>query len=195
MSRWQAVGNQHDLLIDGIGGRQVLPGQTQPMLDVGKVRWNVLFADILGTHVRFEANDRIMDRYRFRHHVDDFTRPTQFSEREHFDETQEITGILAGNQSLQGEPHSFDIRVLTVVPHGTAHVHDDHGCAFGTVLGLMHFQIVRSQSDWVFLGSLQHGVDDRLSGVEICDRVTKFVLFRRRQFDASIPDDTAFVAA
>jgi hypothetical protein len=56
------------------------------VLNVGEVGWHIVLADVLCTHIRFEPNDRIVNRDGFGHQVDNLTRPSQLGEGVHFDE-------------------------------------------------------------------------------------------------------------
>ena len=111
------------------------------MLNIGEVLMDHVLADILAAHVDFELDPGIMDRYVFGHQVDDFARPTDFSERVHFDEVQEVTRKLRSNQAFQCQCHPFHIDVLTVVSHRSTHVHDYHGGRFRIVSRLVNFDV------------------------------------------------------
>lgn len=48
----ETVRDQNDLAIRCIDGGQILPSQLQRMLDVGEVWVDLVFADIIATHIR-----------------------------------------------------------------------------------------------------------------------------------------------
>ncbi len=66
----------------------------------------------------------------------------ELGERVHLDESQEVAGVLALNQTLQRQRHSFDVHVLAVVSHRTAHVHDHGGGTLGMIASLMDFNVI-----------------------------------------------------
>lgn len=51
MCCWESVGDQDDLTIGSVDGRQILTGELQRMLDVGEVRMDLIFADFIPTHI------------------------------------------------------------------------------------------------------------------------------------------------
>ena len=63
MGRRKPIGDQDDLLVGRVNGREILPSQSKRMLDVGKVRGNLNFADPRVAHVGLEPDDRIVDRH------------------------------------------------------------------------------------------------------------------------------------
>ena len=68
-----------------------------------------------------------------------------FAERIHLDKVQVVAGILAAYQAFHGQCHSFDVDVLSVISHGSAHIHDDHGRAFGIVSCFVDFDVIGGQ--------------------------------------------------
>ena len=74
------------------------------MLDVGKVRWDLVFTHSFVAHVRLEIHDGIVDRHGLWHQIDDFSWSSEFCERVHFDEPQKVARILASDQALESSP-------------------------------------------------------------------------------------------
>ena len=164
------------------------------MLDVGKVRRDIDLADPLVAHIGLEPHDWVVDGHRFGHQVDDLTGWPQLGKRKHLDESQKIPWVLRGDEPLQGQGHAFDVDVLAVVAHRSAHVHDDHGRAFGTVSRLEDLDIIAAKSNGAFVGPPEHRIGDGLDDVHIGDRVTELISLRRWQLDAPIADDPPAVA-
>ncbi len=137
------------------------------MLDIREVRRDLCFTNIIAAHVSPQLNPRLMDRHRLGHQVDNLARRAKFGEREHFDKPQEVTWVIGLNQRLEGKAHPFDVDVLAVIAHRTAHVHDDHGRTFGMVACAMHFDLVTAQTQRPFLRVLQQHIDDRLRQIDV----------------------------
>ncbi len=83
-------------------------------------------------------------------------------ERVHFDEAKEIAGVLALDQSLQGQCHALDVHVLAVVSHRPAHVHD-HACgALRMIASLVDFDVFATQPDRSLVSLPKQRVDHGL---------------------------------
>ena len=141
MCRWQAIGDQYDLPVGSVLIAQKAPSQSERVLDVCKMLMHHVFTDIFATHVDFELDPWIVDRNRLGHHVDDFAPLTDFPKGVHFDKADKVAGEFAANQPVHRQRHSFDVDVLPVVAHRTAHVHDDHGCGFWVVSRFVNFDV------------------------------------------------------
>ena len=129
MGGGQAVGDQNHVAVGRVLGGQHLPGELQAVLDIGEVLRQKKFAYVRIAHVGPQADDRIADRDRLGHKLDDLARMPGLGDGIDFDELQEIARIFAADQSVQGQAHAFDVDVQAVVTHRTAHVQQHHGGA------------------------------------------------------------------
>ncbi len=136
-----------------------------------------------------------MNRDHLGHHVDDLTWRTQFGERVHFDEPKKVAGIFALDQSLHCQCHSFDIDVLSLVPHRSAHVHDHAGRAFGMIAGLVDFDVFAAQSQRALVTMANQGVDDRVGHVHVGNAIAEFIRFGLLKFNRSFADHVGLMAA
>ena len=161
MRRRQAVGDEHDLPIRRVLRQQELPRQLQAVLDVGEVRRNHHLADIRIAHVHFYAHDRIVERHRLGHergHLGDVPR---LGERVHLDELQEIAGIFAADQAVEGQAHALDVDVLTVVAHRAGHVEQHDRGALGIVARLVDDDVFGLETHRQTGTGAQQGVGER----------------------------------
>src|ERR1043165_4478678 len=59
----------------------------------------------------------------------------------HLDEGEEIAGVFAADEAVEGEGHALHVDVLAVVAHGAGHVEEDGRRRFGGVLGAVDFDV------------------------------------------------------
>ncbi len=131
--RRQAVGDQDDLAVGRVLRLEELTGELQTVLDVGEVRREVDLRDPLVAHVRSQPHDGVVHRHRLGHEGRQLRDVPRLGERVHLDELEEVAGVLAADQTVQGQAHPLGVDVLPVVAHRAAHVDHDGRCALGRV--------------------------------------------------------------
>ena len=194
VGRGETVGDEHDLAVRRVLGREDSSRSLQGVLNVREVPGDVEFGQLRITHIRFESDDRIEYGHRLRHQPGDFRNGPRLSECIHLDELQEVTGVFAANQAIEGESHPFHVHVLIVVSHRTGHIEQHAGCGFGRVPRCMNENVVGLQSHGECLLAEQ-GVDEAAGHVHVGDGIAEFVLFGSRRFGGPIAFDGVRVPA
>jgi len=191
----QAVGDQHDLAVGRLLGRQQPPGEFQAVLDVREMGRDLLLADLRPAHVGPKPLHRVKQGDRLGKQLGQLAHGAGPCEGGQLDETQSVPGELTANETFQGESHPFDVHVLSVVPHRTAHVHQHHRGAFGRIAGAVDNQILGGKPHRQPRAGAENRIGEGLGQIEVGERIAELIGLGPLGLDRPLADNRSGVPA